>query len=171
MLQTLLVSLWLKGWYPLHWGRRRNWSDQKILLWRNNCDDDYFVRFAKCQACLRQASGGSETTKSSTDEQAMSSYTRGAIFNDFGLDSNPYIYRRNGRHSLTLLNIDTNSIGEYKWALENLKLSFCLMFKTFRCAASNSEGSDSGVINLTGEAGNILFSLTKDLWTIPEKSF
>ena len=37
------------------------------------------------------------------------------------------------------------------------------MFKTFRCAASNSEGSDSGVINLTGEAGNILFSLTKDL--------
>ena len=78
MLQTHQVSPWRRGWCPPLWGRRRSWSAQTFSERRVNSDDDF--RFAKCLVCLLQVLGGSETRRSSTDGQAMSSYTRGAVW-------------------------------------------------------------------------------------------
>ena len=47
---------------------------------------------------------------------------------------------RNGRHSLTLLNIDGSSVGDYQ------------------CVANNSEGVDASIVKLSGN-NNCISSL------------
>ena len=51
-------------------GEEEELVSQNILFVKQRFDDNF--RFAKCLVCLRPASSGSETTKSSTDGPAMS---------------------------------------------------------------------------------------------------
>ena len=123
MLQTLQVSPWLRGWYPLHWGRRRSWSAQ-------TCWEKLTVMMiikglqSIWRACAQSQVVPKQQNPGQTNRQCP--HTREVLSLIRCLDwIQILIYcHRNGRHSLTLLNIDTNSIGEYKWALEKPAFHF-----------------------------------------------
>jgi len=75
--------------------------------------------------------------------------------------NNVLIFQKNGRHSLTLLNIDGSSVGDYQ------------------CVANNSEGVDASRVKLTGHAKEaIILSSTESqekysytlFWQVESKS-